>query len=107
MNHYPWLDEYLVSDKMFAAMCQPGPEHKGYDCRQLLTLKCDPALSELLRAEYPDIVPGFYMDKRHWISVFLDGAVPEEVLRDLCDRSHQLVFSKLTKKKQRELLGEA
>lgn len=127
MNHYPWLDEYLlaksgatkdykeewgwdrylVSDKMFAAMCQPGPEHKGYNCRQLLTLKCDPALSELLRAEYPDIVPGFYMDKRHWISVFLDGAVPEEVLRDLCDRSHQLIFSKLTKKKQRELLGEA
>ena len=47
------------------------------------------------------------MDKRHWISVFLDGAVPEEVLRDLCDRSHQMVFSKLTKKKQRELLGEA
>ena len=127
MNHYPWLDEYLlakpgadkdykeewgwdrylVSDKMFAAMCQPGPEPKGYNCRQLLTLKCDPALSELLRAEYPDIMPGFYMDKRHWISVFLDGAVPEEVLRDLCDRSHQLVFSKLTKKKQRELLGEA
>lgn len=60
-----------------------------------------------MRAEYPDIVPGFYMDKRHWISVFLDGAVPEEVLRDLCDRSHQMVFSKLTKKKQRELLGEA
>lgn len=84
MNYYPWFDEYLlakpgaakdykeewgwdrylVSDKMFAATCQPGPEHKDYDCRQLLTLKCEPALSELLRAEYPDIVPGFYMDKR-------------------------------------------
>ncbi len=124
MNKYEWLDAYLlaktgavkdyklewqwwryqVGGKLFAATCQPGPEHKGYDCRELLTLKCDPQRSELLRAEFPDIIPGFYCDKRHWISVFLDGEVPEDVLRDLCDCSYQLVFGKLTKKLQRELL---
>ena len=123
MNKYEWLDAYLlgkagavkdyklewqwwryqVGGKLFAATCQPGPEHKGYDCRELLTLKCDPLRSELLRAEFPDIVPGFYCDKRHWISVFLDGAVPEDVLRDLCDSSYRLVFEKLTKKLQREI----
>lgn len=84
-----------------------GPEHKGYDQRELLTLKCEPALAELLRAEYPDIVPGFYTDKRHWISVFLDGAVPDDVLRGLCDRSYALVFGKLTKKLQRAIEAEA
>ena len=124
MNKYEWLDAYLlaktgavkdyklewqwwryqVGGKLFAATCQPGPEHKGYDCRELLTLKCDPQRAELLRAEFPDIIPGFYCDKRHWISVFLDGEVPEDVLRDLCDCSYQLVFGKLTKKLQRELL---
>ncbi len=127
MNKYEWLDAYLqaktgtvkdyklewqwwryqVGGKLFAATCQPGPEHKGYDCRELLTLKCDPLRSELLRAEFPDIIPGFYCDKRHWISVFLDGDVPEDVLRDLCDCSYRLVFGKLTKKLQRELLEKA
>lgn len=43
------------------------------------------------------------MDKRNWISVFLDGAVPDDVLRDLCQRSYALVFGKLTKKLQREI----
>ena len=123
MNKYEWLDAYLlaktgavkdyklewqwwryqVGGKLFAATCQPGPEHKGYDCRELLTLKCDPLRSELLRAEFLDIIPGFYCDKRHWISVFLDGDVPEDVLRDLCDCSYRLVFGKLSQKLQREL----
>ena len=123
MNRYDWLDEYLlakpgavkdykpewgwwryqVGGKLFAATRRPGPEHKGYDGRELLTLKCEPMLAELFRAEYPDVIPGFYMDKRNWNSVFLDGAVPDEVLCDLCDRSYQLVFQKLTKKLQREI----
>lgn len=127
MNQYPWLDAYLrakpgaewdfkaewgwerykVGGKLFAATCRPGPEHKGYDCRELLTLKAEPRLAELLRQEYPDIVAGFYMDKRNWISVFLDGAVPEEALRDLCDLSYEMVFGKLTKKMQREIAGES
>lgn len=124
MNHYPWLDQYLLSKpgvtkdlkiewdwlryqvggKLFAATCQPGEAYKGYDCRELVTLKCEPLLAEALREEHADIIPGFYMDKRNWNSVFLDGTVPEDVLRDLCDRSYQLVFSKLTKKLQKEIL---
>lgn len=123
MNKYEWLDSYLslkngckkdyktewgwhryqVGEKMFAAVCQPGKEHKGYDCRELLTLKCEPAYSELLQKEYPDVVGGFYMDKRNWISVFLDGEIPDDVLRSLCDDSYNLVFKKLTKKLQREI----
>lgn len=127
MNRYAWLDVYLlakagaakdfkqewgwwryqVGGKLFAATCQPGPEHKGYDCRELLTLKCEPLLGELMRAEYPDIVPGFYMDKCNWISIYLDGTVPDDVARDLCDGSYTLVFGKLTKKMQREITAEA
>ena len=125
MNRYEWLDEYLLSlpgctkdyklewcwwryqvgGKLFAATCQPGPQYRGYDCRELLSLKCEPLLAEALRQEYPDILPGFYMDKRTWNSIFLDGAVPDEALRGLCRRSYELVFGKLTKKLQREILA--
>lgn len=127
MNNYQWLDEYLLSKpgvtkdfkaewqwwrylvggKLFAATMHPAdkyaPEYAGKD---LVSLKCEPMLAELLRKEHPDILPGFYSDKTHWNSVRLDGAVPEELLRELCDSSYQLVFTKLTKKAQREILGE-
>lgn len=95
---------YQVGGKMFAAALKPGSEHAAeYAGRSLLTLKCDPIWSEQLRAQHPDILPGFYADKRHWISVDTDGALPEELLRELCDHSYHLVFAKLTKKLQREI----
>ena len=126
MNRYPWLDEallalpgcekdfkaewgwhrYQVGGKLFAATCAPGPEHKDVGGHEILSVKCDPQLSELLRSQYPDIVPGFYMDKRCWISILLDGSVPDDLLRKLCADSYSLVFSKLTKKAQRLIAGE-
>ena len=120
---YEWLDEYLLSfsgvekdykpewgwfrymlrGKLFAAVCSPGPEHKTYGGHDLINLKCDPTRSELLRASYPDILPGFYSDKRTWIACFLDGELPDELLRQLCADSHRLVLEKLPKYMQREI----
>lgn len=122
-NRYPWLDEYLMSkpgatqdfkvewqwqrylvrDKMYAAVCTPDVKYEPHKGRTMVILKCDPLLAEAFRAEYPDVVPGFYCDKRCWNSVYLDGAVPEEVLRDMLDMSYRLVAGKLTKAVQREL----
>lgn len=95
---------YHVGGKMFAATMLPGPQYAPeYANRRLVSLKCDPAWSEQLRREHPDILPGFYADKRCWISIDLDGTVPEDLLRELCDHSYNLVFAKLTKKLQREI----
>ena len=69
----------------------------------MVILKCDPRLAEAFRAEYPDIVPGFYSDKRTWNSIYLDGAVPDQVLRDLCDLSYRLVTDQLSKRVRQEL----
>ena len=124
---YPWIDAYLmakrgvtkdlqhdwnwiryhVGGKMFAAICTPGEEHKAYGGHTILSLKCDPLMGELLRSQYEAIRPAFYMDKRHWIAVYLEGNVPDDLLRMLCAQSHQLVFEKLTKKLQRELTEAA
>lgn len=98
---------YHVGGKMFAAMCSPRAEHKEYGGHDLLTLKCEPAFSELLRAEYDYVRTGFYMDKRNWISIFLDQEPPEDLVKDLCQRSYGLVFGKLTKKLQKEIVQEA
>ena len=120
---YEWLDEYLLSlpgaekdykpewqwfrymirGKLFAAICSPGPEHKTYGGHVLVNLKCAPSRAEMLRAQYPEILPGFYSDKRTWNAVLLDGELPDELLRDLCAESHRLVLGKLPKYVQREI----
>lgn len=97
-------DRYMVRGKLFAAICAPGPEHKTYGGHPLINLKCDPRRAELYRGEFPDILPGFYCDKRNWIAVFLDGNVPDAVLRELCDHSYELVLAKLPKYVQKELI---
>jgi len=122
---YPWLDAYLrqkpgavrdykiewqwqryrVGEKLFAALMQPGEQYDAaYAGKLLLNLKCAPAMAELFRAEYPEILPGFYSDKRCWNSVDLGGKLPAEVLKDLIDASYQLVFEKLSKKRRQEIL---
>lgn len=117
---YPWLDEYLlgkkgvtkdlkaewnwiryqVGGKLFAAVCLDG-ENKPY----YITLKLEPAEGEFLRGQYEDVVPGYYMNKQHWNSIRPDGAVPDDLLRTLLDKSYQLVLGALPKKRQAEILG--
>ena len=123
-KQYEWLDEYLLSKpgaekdykvewewwrylvggKMFAAVLRPSEKYNPmYAEKDLLTLKCDPLLADLLRNEHSEIMPGFYLDKRLWNSIDLNGSLDDELLKSLCDESYKLVFEKLTKKLQREI----
>jgi len=64
---------YLIGGKMFAL--QGGDKQN----KPIITLKCPLPVGYTLRREYPDIVPGYYMNKEHWNSVYLEGDVPDEV----------------------------
>lgn len=88
---------YLVGGKMFA---MHGGDKEG---KEIFTLKLEPDFGAFLRQEYAGIVPGYYMNKEHWNSLYLDSAVPEDVVREMADRSYRLVFQGLTKKLQREI----
>lgn len=74
--------------------------------RPIITLKLEPVHSDMLRREYTDIVPAYYMNKIHWSTVYLDGEVPREMLADMVLASHHVLLSSLTKKVQRQILGE-
>ena len=41
-----------------------------------VSLKCEPALAEQLRAAHPEITGAWHMNKTHWNGVRLDGAQP-------------------------------
>ncbi|MCB8817493.1 MmcQ/YjbR family DNA-binding protein [Desulfosporosinus shakirovi] len=117
---YEWLDEYclskkgsqkdfkvewdaaryLIGGKMFAM--QGGDKDK----KAIITLKCDPLFTQSLRENYQHIVAGYYMNKEHWNSLYLDGDVPDDILKQMIDMSYELVVGKLSKKVQKEIMEE-
>ncbi|CAN5522463.1 MmcQ/YjbR family DNA-binding protein [soil metagenome] len=56
-----------------------------------VTLKCDPEESIALRSEFPAIIPGYHLNKKHWITIALDGSVPDDLVEQLIASSHALV----------------
>lgn len=62
-----------------------------------ISLKCDPTHAELLRDQYPAIEPGYYLNKRHWNTITLDGSVPHDEILALIDESYRLVVKGLPK----------
>lgn len=56
---------------------------------EILNVKCDPVLGDLLRREN-SILPAYHMNKEHWITIVLDGSVPIEEVFHLLDTSYGL-----------------
>jgi len=69
-----------------------------------VSLKCEPELGEALRATHDAIRPGYHLNKRHWITITLDGSVPDATVLDLVQDSYDLVVAGLSAKR-RALLG--
>jgi len=117
---YEWLDEYclakqgvekdfklewqatryMIKSKLFAMQ---GGDKEG---TPIITLKLEPSFGTLLRSQYKDIVPGYYMNKEHWNSLYLGGSVPDEVLKEMIDQSYQLILNSLSKKVQSEISNQ-
>lgn len=115
---YEWLDEallqkpgaikdykvewtwfrYMVGGKLFAALLTDRAGHP------VVSLKLEPLEGEFLRGQYLDITPGYYMNKQHWNTIRLDGAVPESLILELAEKSYRLVLKGL-KRADREALG--
>lgn len=71
--------------------------------KAIITIKLEPSFGALLRSQYKDITPGYYMNKEHWNSLYLDGDVPDEVVKEMLDQAHQIVLHSLSKKVQKEI----
>ena len=56
-----------------------------------VSVKCDPDYAEELRGAYDAIVPGYHLNKRHWITVTLGGDAGDDLVRLLVAESHALV----------------
>ncbi|MBE6944388.1 MAG: MmcQ/YjbR family DNA-binding protein [Ruminococcaceae bacterium] len=55
----------------------------------VVNVKCDPRLIGSFRLEQ-GIFPAYHMSKAHWLTVALDGTVPEDKLQFLLEMSYDL-----------------
>ncbi len=68
-----------------------------------INLKVDPEEGAELRDRYAAVVPPYHMNKKHWITVGMDGSIPDKLVKSWIDRSYQLVAEKLTKSEKLRL----
>ncbi len=90
---------FKVMGKMFSLVSQKEEIPR-------VTLKCNPADGEVLVSQYKSITPGYYMNKKHWITISLNGELPSAMIKDLSGQSYELVVKNLTKKDRDILEGE-
>lgn len=101
VEDYPFGEETLVvkvMGKMFALI-----PLDLQDEAPRISLKCDPALAEILRNIYDAVQPGYHLNKRHWNTVTVDGSIPDQEIYDMVDQSYQLVVQSLSKSDREKL----
>ena len=89
-------DVYKVMDKVFMLQFYL----KG---QAVINLKVMPDHGSMLRDLYTYIRTGWHMNKQHWISVYTDDALDEEMVKDLVINSYELVVSRLKKVEQKRI----
>ena len=70
-----------------------------------IQIKADTTLVPYLVENYEFILPGYHMNKRHWITVRGQDC-PDDMLTDLIEDSHILVARSLPNREQIRLLGD-
>lgn len=87
---FPFDEETLVfkvAGKMFALVDLEDDLN--------INLKCDPEKVPELREQFPAVIPGYHMNKKHWNTVIIDGSIRDELIREWIDDSYNLVVKKL------------
>ncbi|WP_100345510.1 MmcQ/YjbR family DNA-binding protein [Compostimonas suwonensis] len=98
---YPFGPEtrvHKVAGKIFAIDSPDAPSLS-------ITLKALPENVPRLIASVDGIGPGYHMSKRHWVTVSLDGGVPDDHVRELIAESHAIVVHALPRRLRLGLEG--
>ncbi|MDC5247344.1 MmcQ/YjbR family DNA-binding protein [Acinetobacter baumannii] len=96
---HPFGPEYEVF-KILEKMFMLTVEVSGI---KMINVKCDPYKSQEYQELYSFIIPGYHMNKKHWISIKPHQNLTSDFLRDLIGDSYDLVVKKLPLKDQKRL----
>ena len=109
---YPWKrDETSAvfrhsdnNNKWFALCMKVSRDKLGlgsYEDTDVLNLKMDDLILREILIREGGVYPAYHMSKMHWITVILDGSVPEDKVFDLVDSSFMATASAKKKEKIR------
>lgn len=71
-------------EKMFALITEGSQPVR-------VSLKCDPQLSSNLQQKYETVLPGYHLNRKHWITVICSGQLSDDEVKDLARLSYRLV----------------
>lgn len=94
-----WEDHLLfkVGGKMFVLTALNN------EAENILSIKCDPEVFDEI-TEREGIIPAPYLARNKWISVKKSCSIRKNELQELIKTSYDLVFAKLPKKTQKQLV---
>jgi len=118
MDNYLWIEEYCLDkvgvykkfkdewnadlymiDNKFFIMC--ASDKSG---RKIISFKQKIVTNLKLIKEHPDmIVPGYYLNKQHWVSVYVDQNPSVDLLKSMIDEAYEVILSAFSKKRQEEI----
>jgi predicted DNA-binding protein (MmcQ/YjbR family) len=89
----PEWDVFKVGGKVFLLTTDvPG--------EPVVTLKCEPEHSRALQQRYESVVPGYHMNKRHWLTIRAGEEVTRELVDELVRNSYELVVEGLPRRRR-------
>ena len=62
----------------------------GDGTAEIMDVKCDPEMTGMIIQTY-GFLPGYHMNKQHWITILLGGTVGESKILDFLDMSYDLI----------------
>lgn len=102
VKEFPFGDEamvFKVMNKMFGFIMREKTPLQ-------IVLKSDPQDAIGYREIYDCVTEGYYMNKKHWNTITIDGTIKDEILIDMINESYDLVINKLTKKEKAKLSSD-
>ena len=98
---YPWSDENFIfrhreNRKWFAVAMRVPYRKLGLDREgeaDIVDVKCDPMLMGSYRSQ-PGILPGYHMNKEHWLTILLDGSAEDSLIKELFEISFNMTLSR-------------
>ena len=111
LPEYPWrkytgnaVFRHSDNNKWFALVIDVERNKLGFsgsDYVDAINLKVDDMFFRSMIIQEEGIMPAYHMNKMHWITVVLDGTVPEDRVFDLIDMSFMATASAKKKEKIR------
>ena len=93
------FEDYPFDDPLWTAM-RHRTNHKIFaliferEERIWINVKAEPLRADFWRDAYPAVVPGFHMNKRHWISIILNGSMTDDEICALIEDRYLLTQPK-------------